>query len=613
MDKNRKMDRKAEKEGTSFLRKKLHQYKWYSNLLPFLSCIVQVLLSLAAIMLPKIVLDAVQEGLSFEGFLGRIALGGASLTLGTLANMLLHNEIDKVSQTFLYEQIIPLWERKALSMKYQEFISGEGKIIMEKARNVASSPNWGIVVFLNRETAVLEAAAGLVIYTLVVGRLYVLLLLLLVVLFLAELGIGLWIEKKKQAFMSERAKAARRLSYIAYGTRGMKEAKDIRIYSMVPMLKEITRRVIGGRCKVESDIQGWQTTHRFVTAGIILIRDGIAYAFLILQYLRADMSIGDFSMYFAAITGIGTWLSKLSDAASEYKEVSAYVRDFHQFMKLPEEDCGIVPVEVKTPVSFEFKNVSFSYEVTDEEGKRTVPVIKNMNLKVHGGEKIAIVGVNGAGKSTLVKLLCGMLSPSEGQILINETDISGIQRREYYKLFSAVFQKSRLLPLSIAENILLDMGKEKGEAERKERMWQVLSQAGLKRKVESLPQQENTRLVKRITEGTDLSGGEEQRLFLARALFKNAPVLILDEPTAALDPISENEIYQKYNSLTEGKTAFFVSHRLASTRFCDRILYLRDGEIKEMGSHEELMDQNGEYADMFRVQSKYYVKDVEAV
>ncbi len=613
MDKDKKMNRKAEKAGISFLRKKLYQYKWYSNLLPFLSCIVQMLLSLAAIMLPKLVLDAVQEGLSFERFLGRIALGGAGLTLGTLANMLLHNEIDKVSQTFLYEQMNPLWERKALSMKYQEFISGDGKIIMEKARNVISSPNWGIVVFLNKETAMFEAVAGLATYAIMVGRLHVLMLLLLVVLFLEELGIGLWIEKKKQTFMSERAKATRRLSYIAYGTRGMKEAKDIRIYSMVPMLKEITRTVIGGRCKVESDIQHWQTAHRFITAGTILIRDGIAYAFLIIRYLRTDMSIGDFSMYFAAITGIGTWLTKLSDAASEYKEASAYVRDFYQFMKLPEEDCEITPIEVKTPVSFEFKNVSFSYEIKNEKGKRRFMVIKNMNLKVCAGEKIAIVGVNGAGKSTIVKLLCGMLSPSEGQILINETDISGIKRREYYKLFSAVFQKSKLLPLSIAENIMLDMGKEKGEAERRERMWHALSQAGLKRKVESLPQRENTRLVKRITEGTELSGGEEQRLFLARALFKNAPVLILDEPTAALDPISENEIYQKYNSFAEGKTAFFVSHRLASTRFCDRIIYLRDGEIKEMGSHKELMDKNGEYADMFRVQSKYYAKDVEAV
>lgn len=608
MYKHREIDRKAGKEGNSFLRKNLHQYQWYSNLLPFLSCMVQAHLSLVVIMLPKIVLDSVQEGLSFEKFLGRIVLGGAALTIGVLANMALHNEMDKVSQTFLYERMNPLWERKALSVKYQEFISGEGKIIMEKARNVISSPNWGIAVFLKRETAMFEAVAGLVTYALIVGRLHVIMLLLLVVLFLLELGIGLHIEKKKQAFMGERAGATRRLSYIAYGTRGMKEAKDIRIYSMIPMLKEITRIVIEGKCKVESDIQRWQTTHRFITAGIILVRDGIAYAFLISRYLRTDMSIGDFSMYFAAITGIGTWLTKLSDAVSRFKEVTVYAKDFCEFMKLPEEDGEISPVEVKTPVSFEFKNVSFSYEINDEEGQREIPVIKHMDLKMRAGEKIAIVGVNGAGKSTIIKLLCGMLSPSEGQILINGIDISGIQRREYYKLFSAVFQKSKLLPLSIAENIKLDVDKEKGEDERGKRMWQALSQAGLEQKVKSMPQKENTCVVKRITEGTELSGGEEQRLFLARALFKNAPVFILDEPTAALDPISENEIYQKYNSFTEGKTAFFVSHRLASTRFCDRIIFLRDGAIKEMGSHEDLMEKDGEYAHMFRVQSKYYMK-----
>ena len=618
---------RAKKEALFFLRQELAYYKWYSNLLPVLAAAVQIALSVVLMLFPRIVLDAVQAEVRFCDFVRNLMFAGAVFTAFTLVNMFLQNEIAKISQTFLYRRLNALWEKKMLSMNFEVLFSREGKLKIEKARQLISDPNWGIVDFLSSEEAILEAVSGLLVYSLVVGKLHVFMLLFLCVLFLAELLIGLKMEKKKQSYKEERARADRRMNYMAYGTKGIKEAKDIRVYAMIPMLREITNMVVQKKCKVESDIQRWRMFHMLVTAGMILIRDGIGYLFLLSLFLHTQMTIGEFAMYFTAISGIGIWLTKIADALSGYQEASGYVSDFYEFMDLPEDEKKTEEYKFQAPISFEFQNVHYSYRILDEDGEQVIPVIKDLNLSVKAGEKIAVVGMNGAGKSTLMKLLCGMLTPDEGVIRANGKDISAIQKRPYYSNFSAVFQHSKFLPVSIAENIMLKKAGQGGKnsdsqqavsaglllSEEEKRMWEVLQNVGLEEKVKALPEQERTLLVKKVTGGVEFSGGQEQRLLLARALYKDASVLILDEPTAALDPISENEIYQKYHALARGRTSFFVSHRLASTRFCDRIIFLENGRITEMGTHEELMEKNGAYADMFRVQSKYYAEETEAI
>lgn len=614
----KKLNNHINKEALSFLRQELSHYRWYSNLLPVLAAVIQVALSVILMILPKIVLDAVQTEVKSCDFIRNIMLVGAAFTALTLANMFFHNEITKISQTFLYRKLNTLWEKKMLSMNFESLFSGKGKLKIEKARQLISSPNWGIVDFLSKEGAVLEAVLGLFVYSLMVGKLHVWMLLFLCVLFLVELFIGLKIEKKKQDYKEEKARADRRINYMAYGTKGIKEAKDIRIYAMIPMLREITNMVVQKKCKVESDIQKWQLFHLLITATMILIRDSVGYLFLLYLFLHTQMTVGEFAMYFTTISGIGIWLTKIADSFSEYKKVSGYVSDFYEFMELPEDEKKTETYKFQAPISFEFQNVHYSYHILDGEKEQVIPVIKGLNLNVKAGEKIAIVGVNGAGKSTLIKLLCGMLTPDEGVIWANGKDISRIQKRTYYSNFSAVFQNSKFLPVSIAENIIVKKSSDSQRVvsteltlfEEEKKMWNVLRNVGLEEKVKSLPNKEKTCLVKNVTGGVELSGGEEQRLLLARALYKDAPVLVLDEPTAALDPISENEIYQKYHDLTRRKTSFFVSHRLASTRFCDRIIFLENGRITEMGTHKELMKKNGTYADMFRVQSKYYAKEM---
>lgn len=605
---NKKKKSFAGMQNFIFMNFRLCQFRWYSAVLPYLACVTQISMLLITMLLPKLVLDAVEQKNNVVNMWNQILGVGIILAFTTVLNMVLHNVISSISQQLLYSELTKLWEKKMIQMDYQTFLSAKGKVIMEKARQVISSPNWGCVSFLQRLTELIEAMVGLVVYCIIIGNLHPILLLLLVILFVVEMGWGYYAEKKKHQQKDEKAKVDRKLNYLAYGMRGLKEAKDIRIYSMRGILREINKGIIAEKETVETKIQKWELSHMMITALLIFIRDGFCYFYLITRFLEGEMSIGNFTVYFAVITGVGEWLTKLAYSISAYTEVSNYITDFRDFLELGAtvKKQNKVLQHFEQPIEFRFENVSFSYKIASEEGTRNISVIKNLNLVIHGGEKLALVGVNGAGKSTFIKILCGMQKPDKGRVLINGNDIQNIMPENYFSLFAAVFQKSQLLPVSIEDNII------QGGEEDSKRMWDCIRLAGLEEKIKSLPKQEKTTVVKQISEeGVDLSGGQQQRLFLARALYKNAPVLILDEPTAALDPIAENDIYQKYNELTKGKTSVFVSHRLSSTRFCDRILFMEQGEIVEIGSHEELMGIGGKYADMYAVQSEYYKNTVQ--
>lgn len=245
--------------------------------------------------------------------------------------------------------------------------------------------------------------------------------------------------------------------------------------------------------------------------------------------------------------------------------------------------------------------MSFRYPGAEKD------TLSHINLTLHPGEKLAVVGMNGAGKTTLIKLLCGFLDPTLGRVLLDGKDIRDYNRRDYYRMFSAVFQEFSLLPGTIAANVA-----QTEDNISMEKVRACVEKAGLKEKVESLPQGCETLLNRAVYENAImLSGGETQRLMLARALYKDAPFVMLDEPTAALDPIAESDIYQKYNRMTQGKSSVYISHRLASTRFCDRIILIDGGRIAEEGTHEALLKAGGKYAGLYGVQSKYYQEGAE--
>jgi len=300
-----------------------------------------------------------------------------------------------------------------------------------------------------------------------------------------------------------------------------------------------------------------------------------------------------------AVGGLTEWVSGILSGFSRLHMQCLDLSSFREFIEYDEpfkfEDGTPLEPEAKA-YELQLKNVKFKHTGGEND------VIRGINLTIPAGEKLAIVGLNGAGKTTLIKLLCGFYDPSEGEVLLNGQNIKQYNRWDYYRHFSAVFQDFSVLPTTIADNISQNHGSADMEKVKK-----VIELAGLTQKIESLPEQYNTAVGRDIYEdGIEFSGGETQRLMLARALYKNAPVIILDEPTAALDPIAERDIYNKYNELCGGKTSVYISHRLASTRFCDRVILIEDGIIAEEGTHESLLAAGGKYAELFEVQSHYY-------
>lgn len=331
---------------------------------------------------------------------------------------------------------------------------------------------------------------------------------------------------------------------------------------------------------------------------LTLLRNGIAYGYLIHLALNQAMSASEFLLYFSAISGFASWVTGILGEFSQLRKQCLELSMIQEYLDYPEpfrfEGGSSIP-QAET-YELQLDHVTFRYPGAEE------PIFKDLNLTIHPGEKLAIVGLNGAGKSTIVKLLCGFYDPDEGTVRLNGTDIRSFNRQDYYGLFSAVFQDFSHLDVTIAENVAQDY-----ENLDLERVKQAIEKAGLTKLVSELPRGLDTPVGRDVyLDGVLFSGGEMQRLMLARALYKDGPVLVLDEPTAALDPLAEQDIYHKYHEMTAGKTAVFISHRLASTRFCDRIIFLSDGIVKEEGTHEDLLQLNGGYAELFEVQSRYY-------
>lgn len=391
-----------------------------------------------------------------------------------------------------------------------------------------------------------------------------------------------------------------RRNYIIDLAQNMEMAKDIRIFGMRQWLDDVYNGIVELWKAFCAKREFHLLMAKVVDVALSFARNGIAYIYLIHLALDEGMPASAFLLYFSAVTGFTGWITTILNSVSMLHRSSLMVCEYREYMDWPEpfQFEGGKSVSKADAETWELRmeDVSFRYPQAERD------VLSHLNLTLHPGEKLAIVGLNGAGKTTLIKLLCGLLDPTEGRVLLNGQDIRAFNRRDYYRLFTAVFQDFSLLPATIAQNVAQSVR----DFDR-ERVEQCLEQAGLSDAVAELPKGVDTELTRKMNDdGVELSGGQTQRLMLARALYKDAPILLLDEPTAALDPIAEHEMYQKYNAMTKDKSAVYISHRLASTRFCDRIIFLSGGGIGEEGTHEELLAKGGGYCRLFQVQSKYY-------
>lgn len=399
----------------------------------------------------------------------------------------------------------------------------------------------------------------------------------------------------------EEGRLFHRLNYFIARSQDIRLAKDIRIFGLAPWLEELysgCERLYRDHCAKAMRRCFWAD---LLDLALAFLRNGAAYGILIAMALRGQLTAAEFVLYFTAVSGFAGWVTGIFSGLALLHRQSLDLSAMREFLETPEPFlfAGGRPLAVKPGrrYTLELRDVSFRYPGAE------LDTLSHIDLTIRPGEKLAVVGKNGAGKTTLIKLLCGLCDPTSGQVLLDGEDIRQFDRRDYYKLFSAVFQQFSLLAGSMAENVA-QTTEDKAEAAR---VWACLEHAGLANKIRALPRQQGTHLGREVyLDGVDLSGGQLQKLMLARALYKNAPVVVLDEPTAALDPLAESELYRKYSDLTGSRTSVYISHRLASTRFCDRVLLIEDGGIAEEGTHEQLLARGGRYACLFALQSKYY-------
>lgn len=401
----------------------------------------------------------------------------------------------------------------------------------------------------------------------------------------------------------------RKINYLEKNSLSVSAGKDIRIYQMKDWFHIKFDSLIAASKRFRWRYQlkwYWPTvSDTFFNS----LRDIIAYSLLIRQVLAGQLSIAEFTLYIGIVSGFCEWIYDVSENMAYLKESSHNFNMYNEFMAQKDffehntQSAPAVVEPVETTVSkdnapeIEFRNVGFTYEGSDK------PVLKNLNFKIKAGEKIALVGNNGAGKTTIVKLLCGLYPPTEGEILVDGKTIDEIGIDKYQDKISVLFQDTTPISFSIAENVC---GCDFSQID-KERLDKCLKSAGIYDKIQTLPKKEKSYITQTLEEdGILLSGGETQKLLLAKAMYKDGSFLILDEPTSALDPIAESKIYEEYNSMASDKTSVFISHRLASTKFCDKIMFLDSGQIVETGSHDELIKKGGKYREIFDIQSHYY-------
>ncbi|MFI3325227.1 MAG: ABC transporter ATP-binding protein [Clostridia bacterium] len=570
----------------------------------FLSIIVQLALPIIEIYLPKIIIDELTNNDSLQPLLLVVLISTSLFAVFTAFSKLCDKYVynNKVQMGSYYIHKV---SQKNLSTDYTNYQNEDFLSLQQESYDMCGRNESVLINIYYIWITLLSSTLGFIVYTSILANLNFLIVIFLIISSLAiyflNKPITNWTEKNN----AQRAKYSHKLGYIDSVSSDIKSAKDIRLYGMAEHLKEIYNQNV---LKIEI----WYKKYSklilkvvFANSSISLLREGIAYAYLIYITLNSEISVGQFVLYFSAITGFSTWLQNIITQFTQMNRTSMHISKFRNYLEFDENfkrENGInINDKLSSPCTIEIKNVKYKYPNSDNL------ILDDMSLNIKKGEHLGIIGLNGAGKTTLVNLICGLTDPTQGEILYDKINIKDYNRSDYYKLFSAVFQNYSLLALSI-EEVIAETTTENID---KNKLAECLKIAGIYERILSLPNGVKTKIDKSVNDNaTDFSGGEIQKLLLARAIYKNSPILILDEPTAALDPIAENKLYNSYHEITKGKTSIFISHRLASTRFCDRIILINNGKIEEMGTHTELLANKAMYYDLFETQATYYRESV---
>ena len=569
--------------------------KWDKKRLKFFFLWVPalVLQPLVTAYIPKAMIDAIDNGVTVGDMTVIVALLSLLLTLTIWLDPFMKELVRGGARIVRMRYAVAAF-RKTLTTDYVNIESFEGREKQKRAEAFYNARFSSGADFVEQCAHFLVCVIGVIASSVLLYKVNYFIILLILLTCVCEFFLLKILKTKQSETTDNYSKLSGKFEYFYKLSKNAEASKDIKLYGFSDYLVKTAADFIYQIEHINAKYTKQSAAISGVRALLNLVRELVAYAYLTYLVLKNRLSVSEFIFCFGIITGFSNWIMNL---VFSFMEISRCCTDCALYREFVEESVseGKPEVDFGEVRSIEFSNVFFTYPASDTE------TIRNMSFKVNKGENIAIVGENGAGKTTAIKLLCGLYYPSEGDILINGRSSKEFSSDSYFDLFSAVFQDYCFMPMTIAENITAEQSYDK------ERLFAAFDKAGITDKINSLSEKENTLMVKDVYKNAaDFSGGEKQKLLLAKAVYKNAPVLILDEPTAALDPISENELYLKYNELTEDKISFFISHRLSSTRFCDRILFIKDGAVAESGTHEELMAKKGAYYRMYQTQSMYY-------
>ena len=554
--------------------------------------------------IPVIVIEYLEISEHFSA-VGLVILGlSAADLLLSLTGSILQNKKD-TAELYIVMRMKYYLQKYYLERDFYLDYDPEVQVLDQRAQAGSESNYAGAVCFPMRFVDILSTVLKFILFGSVVSVLSPYVILLIALGCAASIPLSAWERKRNYATRDDRGAISKKLNYLSGDVaKNFKYGKDIRLYGLGEPLFSLGKALLGQSRREHGRV----LRRNFVTALtgflVVLVRDGAVYGFLIARAVAGELDAAGFVLYFTAVTQMAGVLSGILQGWSGICEGALQVSDYREALEVTgsmNRGKGI-PLP-QGPFSIEFRNVTFRYKGAEKN------VLENISFKIQAGEKAALVGLNGAGKTTITKLMCGLLLPTEGEVLLDGHALQEYNREELYSLFGLVPQNFNLLPMSIARNIACTSREE--EIDR-ERLGRCSALAGLEEKIEGLPLGADTPLDRQLNpDGVALSGGETQKLLLARLLYRSPRCMILDEPTAALDPIAEDRMYHRYSEMSSHATSVFISHRLASTRFCDRIFYLENARIRECGTHGELMAAGGRYQELYEVQSRYYKEEAQ--
>ncbi len=622
---------KKERLPVFYLIRQFAGYAWHCKPSYFIFYVLQILINAGSpfvnIIFPAYIIDELVGERRIEKIILYTALTVGINAVCGLAIDFVNITLEKYGDLFGRYLEVQISE-KCVTMDFQHTEDKKALEQLEKAKTGMSWYSGGIDGILSTFGRIVQNMVTLlgVVAILVTGMPW--LLLIYVVSVAIDTFLTARVNRVEAAAFQKLAKENQVFGYIFWELQDIRFGKDIRLYGAEPMMEEKSEYHNSKMTEAWKEQEMDTFPYREYSTVLAGVQNACVILLIGVQTLKKVITIGDFTMYYNAGNSLrGSMQGVIGGIQDLYRRLN-YAREFQVFMEYPNAvNHGTKSVPECAEHTVEFKNVSFSYPGSN------VAVLKNISVVLHPGEHISIVGLNGAGKTTFIKLLCRLYDPTEGEILLDGVDIREIDYEEYVKLMAVVFQDFQLFPFTARENVTLKESNTKAGDIRKneeklveefgakkfvfaeelavvqdEGMERVLEQTGLTEAIGQLKYGADTYIMKGFDEeGTEMSGGQQQKLAIARALYKDAPIVILDEPTAALDPIAEYEIYRQFHALVGGKTAIYISHRLSSCQFCDIIYVFADGTIKETGTHEELVQlPGGRYAKMFEAQAQYY-------